>query len=168
MITTDYCRVMARYTCWQNRSLVSAADSLDHSARWAERGAFFGSIARTFNHLLWDDALWLARFAGDERPEDHIEPLLDAPRDWETFKAVRHARDREIETWAVNLNEGDLTGEVGWYPAGGVERIAKDRALCIVHFFNHQTHHRGQIHAMLTAAGAVPDVTDLPMLERAG
>ena len=62
-------RLMARYNTWQNRSLVTAADGLTSSAGWMDRGAFFGSIAATFNHLLWDDALWLARFGGNTRPE---------------------------------------------------------------------------------------------------
>ncbi|WP_299775375.1 DinB family protein [uncultured Tateyamaria sp.] len=60
---------MARYNAWQNGSLVAAADTLSDGERWQDRGAFFGSIAATFNHLLWDDALWLARFTGETRPE---------------------------------------------------------------------------------------------------
>jgi uncharacterized damage-inducible protein DinB len=155
---------MAHYNAWQNRSLVAAAETLEDAARWQDRGAFFGSIARTFHHLLWDDALWLARFAGNPRPEESVPVSLDYPSDWAAFKAERLVRDSEITAWAAALGPADLQGSVLWYPAGGTVPIEKPRALCAMHFFNHQTHHRGQIHAMLTAAGAWPEPTDLPML----
>lgn len=164
MVSVGYCRLMARYNSWQNASLVAAADTLSEGERMLDRGAFFGSIRATFNHLYWDDALWLQRFAGNERPEDRLGVSLDEPSDWETFKGLRVDRDVEIEGWAEGLQDNDLDGDVGWYPAGGSVRIDKPRALCVAHLFNHQTHHRGQIHAMLTAAGAEPEPTDLPML----
>ena len=164
MITPDYCRLMARYNAWQNGSLTTAACSLDAEARSADRGAFFGSIIRTFNHLYWDDALWLARFSGDERPEDHVPVSLDDPSDWQSFLDLRRARDAEVAAWAKALSPSDFEGALHFYPGGGDTRISKSRALCAVHLFNHQTHHRGQIHAMLTAAGAEPEPTDLPML----
>lgn len=164
MITPAYCRLMARYNAWQNSSLVTAADGLTDAERWRDRGAFFGSIAATLNHLVWDDALWLARFAGDERPEDTIAPALDTPSGWEDFKALRRERDAAIDRWAAGLDDAALAGVTAWYPAGGSQRIEKPMALCAVHLFNHQTHHRGQVHAMLTAAGARPEPTDLPMM----
>ncbi|MEM1237748.1 MAG: DinB family protein [Pseudomonadota bacterium] len=160
----EQCRLMARYNAWQNGSLVAAAGTLSDAARWLDRGAFFGSIARTFNHLYWDDALWLARFQGDERPEDHVPVSLDHPAEWPEFKALRFARDAEITAWAAGLSDADLQGDLHFYPGGGAMRVSKPRALCAMHLFNHQTHHRGQIHAMLTAAGAEPEPTDLPML----
>ena len=164
MITVDYCQMMTRYNVWQNSSLVTAASKLSDDQRWQDRGAFFGSIAATLNHLLWDDALWLERFAGNERPEDTLHPSLSEPSNWEIFKDLRKQRDNELSNWASTLQRHDIGGLVCWYPAGGLERIEKSRALCIVHLFNHQTHHRGQIHAMLTAAGTSPEPTDLPML----
>ena len=160
----NHLRLMARYNTCRNRALMTAAGTLSEAARWQDRGAFFGSIAATFNHLLWDDALWLARFSGDERPELTIASSPDAPRAWDTFKALRAARDVEVTAWADALTEADLRGTVTWYPGGGRTRVEKPRAVCMAHIFNHQTHHRGQIHGMLTAAGATPEPTDLPML----
>lgn len=157
-------RLMARYNEWQNLSLMTAADTLSDAARWQERGAFFGSIAATFNHLLWDDALWLARFAGDARPELSVPVSLTEPRDWDVFKALRMTQDTGIQAWAEALKPDDLQGGVAWYPGGGETRVEKPATVCFAHLFNHQTHHRGQIHAMLTAAGAKPAPTDLPML----
>lgn len=165
MITADYCRLMARYNSWQNASLVMASDGLTAADRWQDRGAFFGSIAATLNHVYWDDALWLQRFGGKERPEDTFNPSLESPADWTDFKRLRAQRNAEIEDWAARLCDADLDGTVAWYPAGGSTRIEKPMAVCAIHLFNHQTHHRGQVHAMLTAAGAEPEPTDLPMLD---
>ncbi|WP_299292946.1 DinB family protein [uncultured Tateyamaria sp.] len=157
-------RLMARYNTWQNRSLVTAASGLEPSARWMDRGAFFGSIGATFNHLLWDDALWLARFEGNTRPERDMDVSLTEPGDWGVFKARRVAQDAAIEAWADALSVDDLKGVIAWYPGGGEVRVEKPATVCFAHLFNHQTHHRGQIHGMLTAAGAMPEATDLPML----
>ncbi|MEM8824635.1 MAG: DinB family protein [Pseudomonadota bacterium] len=165
MITPDQCRLMARYNAWQNRSLIAAADGLDDAARWQDRGAFFGSIAATLNHLLHDDALWLARFAGDPRPEDRLPTSVDQPNDWETYKATRRQRDADIFAWAEALDTASLTGRLIFHPGGGPNRVEKLRALCAAHLFNHQTHHRGQVHAMLTAAGADPGPTDLAAMD---
>ncbi|MEM8848899.1 MAG: DinB family protein [Pseudomonadota bacterium] len=161
MTTPDQCRLMARYNAWQNRSLIVAADGLDDLGRWLDRGAFFGSIAATLNHLLHDDALWLARFAGDPRPEDTLPTDPAQPTDWAAYKAKRVDRDAQITIWAQALTPADLAGTLAFHPGGGPTRVEKPRALCAAHLFNHQTHHRGQVHAMLTAAGARPAPTDL-------
>jgi len=155
---------MARYNAWQNASLVAAAGSLTDAERRADRGAFFGSIVRTFNHLLWDDALWLARFAGEEDAEARIEPSPDRPRLWEEFKERRLRRDTQIAAWADALTPEDLDRDIAWRPGGGSKRMVKPAPICAIHLFNHQTHHRGQIHSMLTAAGATPEPTDLPVM----
>ncbi|MCE8525231.1 DinB family protein [Ruegeria pomeroyi] len=164
MITGEFCRLMARYNSWQNRSLIRAAEALTDAARWQDRGAFFGSIAATLNHLYWADALILARLMGNERPQDTITHSLTNPADWQDYRLLRRRRDRQIERWAADLKDAELSGTVVWYQADGATRVTTSRALCAVQLFNHQTHHRGQVHAMLTAAGAKPDVTDLTSL----
>lgn len=164
MISADYCRLMARYNTWQNTSLVTAADTLNNQDRKKDRGAFFGSISATFNHLYWADALMLARLTGNERPQKTITHSLTNPSDWTVFKSLRTQRDAQIETWANTITDAEMRGHVGWFPPDGSEKIEMSKQMCIVQMFNHQTHHRGQIHAMLTAAGAAPDVTDLPAL----
>jgi uncharacterized damage-inducible protein DinB len=164
LISAGYCRLMARYNTWQNTSLVTAADGLTNVDRWKDRGAFFQSIAATLNHLYWADALILQRLKGNERPEENIKHSLTSPSDWDDFKTLRLQRNEEIEEWAARLLDADLNGMVVWYLGGGPTRIEKATALCVIELFNHQTHHRGQVHAMLTAAGAEPEPTDLSML----
>nr|WP_252349139.1 DinB family protein [Brucella sp. NBRC 12950] len=156
---------MSRYNTWQNASLVTAADELTNEERWKDRGAFFQSIAATLNHLYWADALILERLKGNGRPEEAIKHSLTSPSNWADFKALRLHRNKEIEEWAARLCDDDLGGMIVWYPGDGSTRIEKPKALCAMQLFNHQTHHRGQVHAMLTAAGAKPEPTDLQMLE---
>ena len=164
MISADYCRVLARYNTWQNRSLVTAADGLTSADRWRDQGAFFKSIAATLNHLYWADALMLARINGNERPQDSITHSLTHPSDWATFKSLRAKRDADMQHWVDSLSNADLTGFTGWYPLDGSARIELPTSLCAIQLFNHQTHHRGQVHAMLTAAGVHPEPTNLPAM----
>ena len=164
MISAEYCRLMARYNTWQNGSLVTAADGLTDEDRWKDRGAFFQSIAATLNHLYWADALILERLKGNQRPEDTIKHSLTSPSNWDDFKALRLQRNEEIEEWSTRLLDADLNGMLVWYPGDGSTRIEKPKTLCVIQLFNHQTHHRGQVHAMLTAVGAEPEPTDLHML----
>ncbi len=152
---------MARYNLWQNRSILAAADALDDAARRADRGAFFGSIAGTLSHLLWGDLVWMGRFDGGPRPEVGIAGSAALFPDWDAYKSERTAADFRILDWATALEPFDLAGDLVWMSAAAGREVRKARVLCVAHFFNHQTHHRGQVHAMLTAAGARPGDTDL-------
>jgi uncharacterized damage-inducible protein DinB len=81
--------------------------------------------------------------------------------DWVDLKARRVAVDRVILDWANGMTPEWLEGDLLWYSGAMKADVAKPKWLTVTHFFNHQTHHRGQVHAMLTAAGAKPDDTDL-------
>lgn len=164
MISAEYCRTMACYNTWQNNSLVTAADGLTNAERRRNRGAFFQSITATLNHIYWADALILQRLKGNERPEHVIKHSLTDPSDWDNFKLLRSQRNEEIERWATQLFDADLKGVITWYAGGGSIRTERPTALCAIELFNHQTHHRGQVHAMLTDAGATPEPTNLSMM----
>ena len=163
MITPAYCQTMARYNAWQNHSLFTAADALTPEARDADRGAFFGSIRATLSHLMWGDLMWMARFDGSESPGGSIG---DSPQrfDWAMLMADRPKLDARIAGWAWMVSAEDLAGDLRWYSGALGRDLTKPYALCVMHVFNHQTHHRGQVHALLTAAGAQPDATDLPFM----
>ncbi|MEM9477664.1 MAG: DinB family protein [Pseudomonadota bacterium] len=166
MLSLELARTMARYNRWQNRSLVTAADTLTDGARWQDRGAFFGSIAQTLNHILWDDRIWIARLRGNRAEEASIgahHPYTDTPRDWDTFKIERAALDDQIVLWIGSLSDADLTRDITWRK--GDRYVTTNFGFNLAHMINHQTHHRGQVHAMLTMAAATPDPTDLQMLE---
>ncbi len=160
MITPEYYQKMARYNAWQNQQIFMAADALPEAARDADRGAFFGSIRRTLSHLMWGDLMWMSRFEGGEGPGGGI---ADSPDrfDWTTLMAERPKLDARIAGWAWMVTPEDLAGELRWYSGALGRELSKPYALCVMHVFNHQTHHRGQVHALLTAAGARPGDTDL-------
>ncbi len=161
IVTTSYCAVMARYNLWQNGSLLSAAGALDEDARRLDRGAFFGSIARTFNHLLWGDMIWMSRFDGGAAPAGGIEASGDLLPEWASYLTARAQTDRRILGWADRLEPEELSGDLSWYSGASGRNMTQPMGLCVLQLFNHQTHHRGQIHAMLTAAGARPGPTDV-------
>jgi len=165
MITPGYVHMMARYNTWQNQSLFDAADKLSEDERQQNRGAFFASIHLTLSHILWGDTIWMSRFDGWDVPEGGFPKQPYAQLTWDALKAKRLKTDARLLDWAGRVSEDDLTGDLSWF-SGAVEReITKPRAMLIVHMFNHQTHHRGQVHAMLTAAGSKPDDTDIPFMK---
>ena len=163
MITPEYCRMMARYNAWQNDGLRKMVPEMAPDALHQDRGAFFGSIMATLNHLLWGDTLWMSRFDGGDAPAKdaiHTE-MTPTPAVW---AAERFRMDGRIKQWAEGLSAIDLVGDLTWY-SGMLQRdMIKPKALCIMQLFNHQTHHRGQVHAMLTAAGQKPTDTDIPFM----
>jgi len=161
MITAAFCQTMARYNRWQNKGLLREADALTESERKAERGAFFGSIEATLNHLLWGDTIWMSRFDRWKKPSVGIPDSGRFTANWIMYRAARGDADARIVSWADKLTDGDLQGDLAWYSGALGANVQKPKWLCIQHFFNHQTHHRGQVHAMLTAAGRKPDDTDL-------
>lgn len=161
LIAPEAVRLLARYGAWQNASLLAAADALGEAAREADRGAFFGSIRATFSHLLWADRMWMSRLAGWPRPAGGIAESARHETDWARLRAARPEADAGICAWAEGLEEVDLAGDVVWWSGAAGREVTRPKALLVLHLFNHATHHRGQIHAMLTAAGARPRDTDL-------
>lgn len=168
MITPEYCLTMARYNAWQNRQTRAAMGRLTGAALCQERGAFFGSILGTANHLLWGDLIWMARFDGGEAPEMSIPESADLHASVTTWATERFRTDGRILYWAERVEPHILTGELTWYSGAQGREVSQPMATCITHFFNHQTHHRGQIHAMLTAAGEQTGDTDLVFMPEEG
>ena len=163
MISIEHVRAMARYNEWQNRSLYAAAETISDAERRKQRGAFFGSIHGTLSHLMWGDQQWMSRFAPDvvQKPSASGKESPDAFPDWEDLKRQRIAMDGTIIAWADRLDASSVYGDLYWYSGLAKANVSKPRWFIITHFFNHQTHHRGQVHAMLTQAGAKPEPTDL-------
>jgi len=163
MIGVDFVRRMARYNRWQNENLYGAADGLTDEERHRERGAFFGSIHGTMCHLLWADQTWMSRFRGTSPPPPFAE-LAALHREWTSLKGRRHDFAAEIVGWADGLASEWLAGTHTHVSPSMGREVTTPRWLLVSHFFNHQTHHRGQIHCMLTQAGRKPADTDLPMM----
>ncbi len=167
MISPDHVRLMARYNRWQNEALYDGADKLTDEARREDRGAFFRSIEGTLNHLLWADRIWMHRFSGTALP--NAVSIPDSIREsgtWQNLKVDRIAFDKMILDWAVGMSADWLEGDLVWLPVGGGGQLSAPRWELVTHMFNHQTHHRGQVHAMLTSAGIETGDTDLSLMPR--
>lgn len=164
MISPDHAQLMARYNRWQNQNLFGAAETLSDDERQAERGAYFGSIMGTLNHILWADRLWLSRYQETERPPQTNPQSRFLHSDWEALKVDRMATDQRIIDWTGSLTPQALERDLVWVSALAGGEIRQPLWRTVAHFFNHQTHHRGQAHALLTAAGARPHDTDLMLI----
>jgi uncharacterized damage-inducible protein DinB len=165
VIGAGHVQTMARYNAWQNRSLYTAADGIGEEPRRLDRGAFFGSIHETLAHLLWGDRMWMSRFAGWQKPGVGIPESAGWVPDWFELRRRRSEADAGIAAWAERLAGADLEGDLVWWSGVLKREVRKPRWLLVTHMFNHQTHHRGQVHAMLTAAGARPGGTDLFLMD---
>ncbi len=161
MIDVAYVQRMARYNRWQNENLYGVSDRLSDAERRRERGAFFGSIHKTLSHLVWGDGIWMSRFTDVPRPPGGIPESVSLHADWDALKTARQSTDGAILAWADRLHDGWLAGDHSWFSMAVRRDVSKPRWELVVHFFNHQTHHRGQVHAMLTQAGGRPGDTDL-------
>ncbi|GAC1605634.1 MAG: DinB family protein [Ramlibacter sp.] len=168
-------RFLARYNAWFNQRLYDACERLSDEERKRDRGAFFGSIHNTLNHLVWGDQLWLGRFAS--QPGCDPAGLLDARllalppgsagvhesvlhADWQPLRTQRQQLDAAIEAWLAAMPAGFPASTMRYANTKGVQR-EHPAWMAITHLFSHQTHHRGQVTALLMQAGVDPGLTDL-------
>lgn len=163
-MTPEYAQVLARYNRWMNEKLYAVAETLSDAERKADRGAFFGSIHRTLNHLLLADRVWLARFNGVAAKDGEMAPGIRALdqelyADFGELRSERARTDDELDAFVATLNGDKLLGNLRYLRRGVVNEFPLWHA--VTHFFNHQTHHRGQVTTLLVQAGRDPGVTDL-------
>ena len=164
MIDAAYVQRLARYNRWQNENLYGVADGLSDAERRRERGAFFGSIHGTLSHLLWGDCMWMSRFSDVPPPPVGTADSPKLHADWDGLKRDRAQIDARILSWANTIDPAWLAGDQTWFSRAAQREFTTPRWELVVHFFNHQTHHRGQVHAKLTQAGGKPADTDLFLL----
>ncbi|MDE2365168.1 MAG: damage-inducible protein DinB [Hyphomicrobiales bacterium] len=167
MIDPGFARTMARYNRWQNESLYGAAGALSDDERRRDRGAFFKSIHATLCHIYWADNMWMSRFSDVAKPEVSIPGSTTFVEKWDDLTEKRAAFDARIVAWADGLDAAALSGDLRWFSRAAQRDVVQPRWVAVAHFFNHQTHHRGQVHAMLTAAGSKPADTDFVMMQPA-
>lgn len=163
MITPEWMTIMARYNRWQNEAVFGLCSSLSDEERREDLGAFFKSIQGTLNHILWADQMWLWRFGVCDRPS--VKAIADSVRyfeDWGALTEERQRFDQVIFEWSDRLDGAWLDGELTWVSGATGREMKQPRAILVTHLFNHQTHHRGQVNAMLTRLGLKPGITDLP------
>ena len=165
MMSPDYFQTLARYNSWANTRIYDAAAELPDTAYRAPRpAAYFTSLQGTLNHILVGDLIWMGRFEG-------VEPRLaslDKPLHEELgpLRAAREAEDRRIEAYTDALTPEAIAGDLSFRLIVRPEDMTMPLWQALAHLFNHQTHHRGQAHALLKEAGVEPPSLDLVMYLR--
>jgi uncharacterized damage-inducible protein DinB len=154
-------QMLARYNALANQRLYEVCALLSDAERKQTRPAFFKSIHGTLNHIMVCDRIWMGRFQGQEISSQPLDTIL-----YEDFAELRGARvkeDEQIEAFMANLTFDFLKGTITCKNQQGTI-YTEPANLLITHFFNHQTHHRGQIHNILSQTEIPPPVLDLPRL----
>ena len=169
-MSTKHFPLLARYNQWMNQKLYDCAASLPTEALQLDRGAFFGSIWGTLNHIAVADTIWLKRFSRHPACAASLAALADTPTpqrlndipfpEFAALRAYREELDTRIIDLVDTLSEGALSQPLTYSNTQGTA-FTRELGALLVHFFNHQTHHRGQATTLLFQAGVDPGVTDL-------
>jgi len=142
-------RMFAGYNAWCNERLYDAAATLPEADYRAERGVFFKSLHGTLNHLLVGDRVWMKRFTGTGEQPPSLDAILY--NDFAALRAARRSQDTLISRYIDNLSEDALLGTLRYRTIVNPQTVEQPLAPALDHFFNHQTHHRGQAHGLLSA-----------------
>jgi len=149
---------MALYNRRANEILYDACARLNATERKKERKAFFTSIHGTLNHILLGDRIWLGRFEGSAMPSTGLDAILC--EDFEELRAARRSEDDRLDHFTAKLTPSVLEGSIDYINNAG-HRYQDPMSVLIAHLFNHQTHHRGQVHDMLSQTDVPPPSLDM-------
>jgi uncharacterized damage-inducible protein DinB len=153
-------RMFGRYNAWANSRLYDATARLSTEQYRADRGAFFKSVHGTLNHLLVTDRIWMHRFTGAGDAPSRLDAILF--ESFDGLRAAREAEDRRIVDFVDGLDDGRISGTIKYRRVSTPEEFEQQLAPALAHWFNHQTHHRGHVHALLT--GLVGEAPELDLL----
>ncbi len=160
----DLFAMMARYNQWANGRIFDAAAGLPDNRYREDLDAHFRSVHGTLNHLLVADRIWLSRFTGAPSPSDRLDTILY--QDFDALRTAREAEDAAIINYVDTLDEAALAGSIRYRTIVDPQEISQPLAPALMHFFNHQTHHRGQVHALMTRLTGTAPALDLIYYQR--
>ncbi len=160
----DHYTTFARYNAWANRRVYDAAALLTDAEYRADQGAFFESMHGTLNHLLTTDRIWMKRFTGEGEAPDRLDAVLH--QQLADLRAAREAEDRRIVAYIDGLDEARLAGVIRYRRVSTPDEFVQKLMPALDHWFNHQTHHRGQAHMILTSLGKKAPELDLLYYQR--
>ena len=138
--------MLALYNRWANERVYGCAAQLTPEALAEDRGAFFGSLLGTLNHLLVTDRLWMSRMEGVSPRGTRLNEVLH--EDFGELSAARRAQDQKIIAFVDGLGEERLAEPLDYATTSGEPR-SQPLYQVLAHLFNHQTHHRGQAHHLI-------------------
>ena len=161
MVNPAYVRTMAAYNAEMNRRLFDASARISGDKRRENRGAFWSSLHGTLCHLVWGDQMWMSRFDNWPKPAAIQKDSAGMIADFDELRRVRIDADAKISDWAGRVTDQWLAEDLVWFSSSVQRELRSPRSFAVTHFFNHQTHHRGQAHALITACGEKTGDTDL-------
>jgi uncharacterized damage-inducible protein DinB len=156
--------MMAGYNGWANERIYKAAAALPDEAYRREHGAFFGSIHRTLNHILVGDRIWMGRFTGTSGAPTKLDAILFD--DLGELTLARQTEDDRIVGYVEGVTESDIAGRFRYRTVTNPTDVEQPLGPALAHFFNHQTHHRGQVHCLLTQLSGNAPSLDLILYQR--
>jgi uncharacterized damage-inducible protein DinB len=156
--------MLAAYNAWCNERLYDAAAKLSDADYRADRGVYFRSMHGTLNHLMVGDRIWMWRFTGAGPVPERLDQILYD--DFAALRAARRAEDARISRYIGALSDADLAGTIRFRTVVRPQDVELDLTPAFDHFFNHQTHHRGRAHALLTAMTGDAPSFDLIVFQR--
>jgi uncharacterized damage-inducible protein DinB len=159
LIMKDHFIMFAAYNQWANRQLYAATEALSSEEFQRDIGLFFHSLCGTLNHLLVGDRIWMKRFTGEGDPPGRLDAVLYA--EFVTLKTEREREDQRILDWIDTLDETSLDRKFTYRTITNPIDITQRLGPALAHFFNHQTHHRGQAHSALSLLKRSPPPLDL-------
>jgi uncharacterized damage-inducible protein DinB len=164
MLMKRHFMMFAAYNQWANNRIYDAAADLSEDEFRQDTGAFFGSMMGTLNHVLVADRIWMKRFTGEGDAPAQLDAILFPA--FAGLTVARKAEDQRIADWIGSLEEDALGGRFTYMTATDMRTISQRLAPALAHFFNHQTHHRGQAHTILTMLGRASVSLDLSFFQR--
>jgi uncharacterized damage-inducible protein DinB len=156
--------MFAAYNRWANDRIYEAAASLSEAEFNQTTGVVFGSVMGTLNHLLVADRIWMKRFTGLGDAPARLDAIVHAALP--ALRIARRAEDARIVDWIDGLTRDALAGRFTYVTVTDMRTISQRLAPALAHFFNHQTHHRGQAHACLTILGKPSVALDMIYFQR--
>ncbi|MDB5525578.1 MAG: hypothetical protein JWM58_3341 [Rhizobium sp.] len=160
----DTLQMFAAYNHWANGVVYGAAKELTPDEFTADKGAFFGSLMGTLNHLVCADRIWMRRFTGQGDAPAALNVILHT--ELGPLTEARNAEDARIIGWIDSVAEAALAENFTYVPITTPQPVTQKLGSALFHFFNHQTHHRGQCHAILTALGKPSMTLDMVYFQR--
>ena len=156
--------MLAAYNAWANERLYAAAALVPEREYCADHGVFFSSLHGTLNHLLVGDRIWMHRFTGEGEVPKALESILYD--DFGSLLEARRTEDARVIAYISRLDEATLAGTILYRSTRSPAELEQKLAPLLLHFFNHQTHHRGQAHAILTRIMDEAPSLDLLVFQR--
>jgi len=151
-------QMLARYNRIANERLFAACAQLEDAEYRKKHAASLGSIHGLLNHILLGDRRWMALFEYGERVTPPLDQILYD--DFPGLRSARESEDARLESFFAGLNAGFWERSFAYTNNQGKDYVETAHVACS-HLFNHQTHHRGQVHVMLRQTQTSPLPLDL-------